>query len=140
MDQHAFMMEKVGAGILQAAAAEERALDAQLAKMDNIDEDTFEALRQKRKLDLQKKMRTSEALSLRLSHRHCRCFSSSYSLYHHHYHYHYLYSLFHSLHLTLHQPRHLILLRNHLFLSSILLVSCLSNKDKSITKVRGVVE
>ena len=60
MDQHAFMMEKVGDGILQAAYAEERALDAQLAKMENLDEDTFEALRQKRKIDLQKKMRTEQ--------------------------------------------------------------------------------
>ena len=60
MDQHAFMMEKVGAGILQAAQAEERALDAQLAKMENLDEDTFEALRQKRKIDLQKKMRVEQ--------------------------------------------------------------------------------
>lgn len=58
--QHAMMMERVGAGILQAAHAEERALDAQLAKMENLDEDTFEALRQKRKLDLQKKMRTEQ--------------------------------------------------------------------------------
>lgn len=35
-------------------------LDAQLASLENLDEDDFEALRQKRRLDLQKKMRQEQ--------------------------------------------------------------------------------
>jgi hypothetical protein len=59
-DMQARLMERVGEGILQAAQAEERRLDEQLAGMDNIDEDNFEALRQKRKIDLQKKLRQEQ--------------------------------------------------------------------------------
>ena len=53
-------MEKVSAGILQAALAEERRLDAELEKMGTLDEDDFEALRQKRRLDLQKTARQNQ--------------------------------------------------------------------------------
>ena len=54
------MMEKVGEGILQAAEAREKVLDAKLASLENMDEDDFEALRQKRKLEMQKKMRKEQ--------------------------------------------------------------------------------
>ena len=54
------MMERVGEGILRAAEAEEKALDAKLASIENLDEDDFEALRQRRKLELQKKMRQEQ--------------------------------------------------------------------------------
>jgi len=47
-------------GLLRVAQAQEAALDAQLAKMENLGEDDFEALRQKRKLDLQKQMRQEQ--------------------------------------------------------------------------------
>lgn len=57
---HAMMMEKVGEGILAAAQAEEKMLDATLASMENLDEDDFEALRQRRKLELTKKMRQEQ--------------------------------------------------------------------------------
>jgi hypothetical protein len=50
-------MEMVGESLLASALAEERELDAKLAAMDNVDEDTFEALRQKRKLQMQKQLR-----------------------------------------------------------------------------------
>jgi len=58
--QHAMMMEKVGEGILHQAMLEEKRLDAQLASLENLDEDDFEALRQKRRLDLQKKRRQEQ--------------------------------------------------------------------------------
>lgn len=58
--KHAALMEQVGAGILHAARAEERELDRQLANMENVDEDTFESLRQRRKIELQKKMRLEQ--------------------------------------------------------------------------------
>ena len=54
------MIERVNEGMLRAAQAQEAALDAQLAKMDHLGEDDFEALRQKRKLDLQKQMRQEQ--------------------------------------------------------------------------------
>lgn len=57
---NAMIMERVGDGILQAAEAREKALDAKLASLENMDEDDFETLRQKRKLDLQKKMRKEQ--------------------------------------------------------------------------------
>jgi thiol-disulfide isomerase/thioredoxin len=61
MDQHHMkLMERVGEGILKAAEAEEKALDAKLASIENLDEDDFEALRQRRKLELQKKMRQEQ--------------------------------------------------------------------------------
>ena len=41
---------------------EEAALDAKLKSMENLDEDTFEALRQRRRLELQKKVRTEQDL------------------------------------------------------------------------------
>lgn len=51
-------MEQVGNSLLASALAEEAALDARLASMEaNMTEDTLEVLRQKRKLELQKKMR-----------------------------------------------------------------------------------
>ena len=53
-------MEKVGEGILQVALAEERRLDAQLQKMETLDEDDFEALRQKRRLELQRTVRQNQ--------------------------------------------------------------------------------
>jgi|LauGreSBDMM110SN_4_FD.fasta_scaffold71810_2 thiol-disulfide isomerase/thioredoxin len=46
--------------LLRVAQEHERALDAQLAKMDNLGEDDFEALRQKRKMDLQKQVRQEQ--------------------------------------------------------------------------------
>ena len=54
------MIERVNEGMLQVARAQEAALDAQLAKMENLGEDDFEALRQKRKLDLQRQMRQEQ--------------------------------------------------------------------------------
>lgn len=50
-------MENMQNGLLQAAAQEEAKLDAQMKAMENLDEDDFEALRQKRKIMLQKKMK-----------------------------------------------------------------------------------
>ena len=61
MDQmHNQMMERVGEGILAAAIAEERRIDAQLAAVENLDEDDFEILRQKRRLQLQGKMKQEQ--------------------------------------------------------------------------------
>ena len=51
------VMDQVGKSLLESALKEEAELDAKLAAMDNVDEDTFEALRQKRKLQMQKQMR-----------------------------------------------------------------------------------
>ena len=56
----AMMMEKVGDSILASALQEEKRLDAQLASIENLDEDDFEALRQKRKIELQKKLRQEQ--------------------------------------------------------------------------------
>lgn len=53
---HAMLMEKVGDGILQAALAEEQMLDQKLKAMENLDEDDFEILRQRRRMAIQKKM------------------------------------------------------------------------------------
>merc|ERR1719223_2534250 len=50
-------MENMQNSLLQAAAQEEAKLDAQMKAMENLDEDDFEALRQKRKIMLQKKMK-----------------------------------------------------------------------------------
>ena len=51
-------MEMAGQSILASALREEAELDAKLASMDAaMDEDTFEALRQKRKLQMQKQLR-----------------------------------------------------------------------------------
>jgi len=60
MNQEAMIdaaMQNMQKGLLQAASEEEKKLDAQLAQIENLDEDDFEALRQKRKIMLQKKMR-----------------------------------------------------------------------------------
>uniref|UniRef100_A0A7S0SSS6 Thioredoxin domain-containing protein n=1 Tax=Chromulina nebulosa TaxID=96789 RepID=A0A7S0SSS6_9STRA len=57
---HNMLMEKVGEGILQAAQAEEQKLDAKLKALENLDEDDFEILRQKRKLEMQKKMKQQQ--------------------------------------------------------------------------------
>jgi len=54
------VMEKVSAGMLAVAQAQEAALDAQLASMGELDEDDFEALRQKRKINLQRQMRQEQ--------------------------------------------------------------------------------
>jgi hypothetical protein len=52
------VMEMAGQSILASALREEAELDAKLASMDAaMDEDTFEALRQKRKLQMQKQLR-----------------------------------------------------------------------------------
>lgn len=58
--KHAMLMERVGDGILAAAAAQERALDQQLKAIENLDEDDFEVIRQKRKLEMQKKMKQEQ--------------------------------------------------------------------------------
>ena len=51
-------MEMVGESMLASALQEEAELDAKLAAMDgDMNEDTYEALRQKRKIQLQKQMR-----------------------------------------------------------------------------------
>ena len=61
MEQYqAMMMEKVGDSILASALQEEKRLDAQLASIENLDEDDFESLRQKRKIELQKKLRQEQ--------------------------------------------------------------------------------
>lgn len=54
MDMDALISERVGQGILQVAELQERALDAKIKEMENMDEDDFEALRQKRKQDMLK--------------------------------------------------------------------------------------
>lgn len=54
------MIERVEHGMLMAAHAQEAALDAQLKKMETLGEDDFEALRQKRKLDLQRQLRQEQ--------------------------------------------------------------------------------
>ena len=54
------VVEQVGAGILAQAQMEEKKLDAQLKKLEELGEDDFEALRQKRKLMLAKKMRQEQ--------------------------------------------------------------------------------
>lgn len=51
---------QVSRGILAAAQAEEAALDAQLKALENLGEDDFEVLRQKRKLDMQKRARQEQ--------------------------------------------------------------------------------
>lgn len=57
-EQEFNIMDQVGDSILQSALIEEQQLDAQLASMEAaMTEDTFEALRQKRKLNLAKQMR-----------------------------------------------------------------------------------
>lgn len=61
MDAHtAQMIERVGDGILQVAQQEEQALDAQLKSMENLNEDDFEVLRQKRRAALQAKARKEQ--------------------------------------------------------------------------------
>eukprot|EP01036_Dinobryon_divergens_P023047 gene23047-31363_t len=54
------LLESVGEGILQVAAREEKKLDQQLKEMENLDEDDFEALRQRRRMNLQKQMRQEQ--------------------------------------------------------------------------------
>lgn len=54
------VVEQIGAGILAQAQMEEKKLDAQLKKLEEMGEDDFEALRQKRKLVLAKKMRQEQ--------------------------------------------------------------------------------
>ena len=58
--QQEALMERVGEGILHQAILEEKRLDSQLKSLENMDEDDFEALRQKRRLQLQKKMRQEQ--------------------------------------------------------------------------------
>ena len=54
------MMERVGDGILQAAKQQELQLDYQLKQMENMDEDDFEVLREKRKIAMQKQLRQDQ--------------------------------------------------------------------------------
>jgi len=54
------LLKQVGDGILQQALAEEKELDAKLADMQELGEDDFETLRQKRRLELQKKVRQEQ--------------------------------------------------------------------------------
>ena len=58
--QTAMMIERVGDGILQVAQAEESALDAKLQALENLGEDDFEVLRQKRRAELQMKARKEQ--------------------------------------------------------------------------------
>lgn len=58
--QTAQIIERVGEGILQHAQAEEQQLDAQLAALENMGEDDFELLRQKRRLEMQKQARKEQ--------------------------------------------------------------------------------
>jgi thiol-disulfide isomerase/thioredoxin len=53
-------MERVGNGILAAAKQQELQLDYQLKQMENMDEDDFETLRQKRRLQMQKQLRQEQ--------------------------------------------------------------------------------
>lgn len=57
---HAALMERVGEGILAVAEMEERRIDEQLKKIEKLDDDDFEVLRQKRHLMLQKKARQEQ--------------------------------------------------------------------------------
>jgi len=50
-------IDNMSRGLLQVAAEEEKKLDEQMKALENLDEDDFEVLRQKRKIALQKKMR-----------------------------------------------------------------------------------
>mmetsp|Transcript_8507 Transcript_8507/g.12700 ORF Transcript_8507/g.12700 Transcript_8507/m.12700 type:complete len:225 (-) Transcript_8507:101-775(-) len=54
------MMERVGDGILAVAEMEEKKLDAQIKGLEQMDEDDFEALRQRRRQQLQQKMRQEQ--------------------------------------------------------------------------------
>ena len=54
------MMERVGEGILAVAEQEEKKLDKQLKDIENLDEDDFEALRQRRRAQLQQKLRKEQ--------------------------------------------------------------------------------
>lgn len=54
------LMESVGQGILQVAESEERKLDEKIQKIEQLDEDDFEALRQRRKQMLQKQLRQEQ--------------------------------------------------------------------------------
>lgn len=58
--QQAALIERVGDGILQVAEQQERQLDAQIEALENMNDDDFEVLRQKRRLQLQKKMRQEQ--------------------------------------------------------------------------------
>eukprot|EP01041_Mallomonas_annulata_P011690 gene11690-24477_t len=60
MDMETKLAARVGEGILKVAEVEERRLDAQLAQIENMDEDDFEALRQKRKQNMIKQMHQEE--------------------------------------------------------------------------------
>mmetsp|Transcript_27076 Transcript_27076/g.29531 ORF Transcript_27076/g.29531 Transcript_27076/m.29531 type:complete len:225 (+) Transcript_27076:81-755(+) len=54
------MIENVAQGILEVAKKEEEKLDAKLKALEELDEDDFEAIRQKRKQQLQKKMQQEQ--------------------------------------------------------------------------------
>lgn len=53
--------ERVGEGILAVAEEQERQLDEKLRQLETMDEDDFEALRQKRRQEMQKKMSQEQA-------------------------------------------------------------------------------
>lgn len=54
------LAERVAAGLLEQAKKEEQKLDAQLKSLEELDEDDYEVLRQKRMLALQKKARQEQ--------------------------------------------------------------------------------
>jgi len=54
------LIERVNEGILEVAQQEERALDEKLKALENLDEDDFEMLRQRRRMELQKKARQEQ--------------------------------------------------------------------------------
>jgi len=58
--RQAQLIEKVEQGILQVAAEKEKLLDEKLKKIEELDEDDFEALRQKRRQQLQKQVRQEQ--------------------------------------------------------------------------------
>lgn len=58
--QEAKLIEQIELGLLQVAEQEERKLDQQIRNLEDLNEDDFEALRQKRKLQLQKRMQQEQ--------------------------------------------------------------------------------
>jgi hypothetical protein len=59
-EQQRELIERVGDGLLHVAEQREKAIDEELKKLENLDEDDFEALRQKRRINLQKQMRQDQ--------------------------------------------------------------------------------
>lgn len=72
----------MAAGLLEQAQKEELQLDAQLKSLENLDEDDYEVIRQKRLISLQKKARQEQDWR-QLGHgRHSAFMASFFALFH----------------------------------------------------------